>query len=208
MDVFRCFGIYFDKRFDSRAVRNGSKKGILDPKRLVGCVVDEIDFAGMSDGGGDVFTAAPDRTKSGRMTFRNDLTRRFGSKYRDADNTEKLMGELMPLGKAFGIMAVCMFGPNLPTEKALHADRLEIWKNAAKYSLNAATIKTVLEWPDVQGQILYMHGLMNAALVCIRTELPNRARFYGQHHVFCAGMRDAETQSHLGLGMTESVMTQ
>jgi hypothetical protein len=41
----------------------------------------------------------------------------------------------MPLGKAFGIMAVCMFGPCLPTEKALHADRLEIWKNAAKYCL-------------------------------------------------------------------------
>ena len=109
------FWYIFRQIFDSRAVRNGStgKKGILDPKRLVGRVVDEIDFAGMSDGDGDVFTAAPDRTKSGRMTFKNELTRRFGSKYRDADNTEKLMGELMPLGKAFGIMAVCMFGPGL-----------------------------------------------------------------------------------------------
>ncbi len=71
-------------------------------------------MAGMSDGDGDgdgdVFTSAPDRTKSGRMTFKNELTRRFGSKYRDADYTEKLMDELMPLGRAFGIMAVCMFG--------------------------------------------------------------------------------------------------
>ena len=175
---------------------------------MVGRVVDEIDIAGMSDGDSDVFTAAPDRTKSGRVTFKNELTKRFGSKYRDADNTEKLMGELMPLGKAFGIMAVCMFGPGLPTEKALHADRLEIWKNAAKYSLNEVTVQTVLEWPDQKALVLYMHGLMNAALVCIRTDLPNRARFYGQHHVFCAGMRDADTQSHLGLGMTESVMTQ
>jgi hypothetical protein len=79
------------------------------------------------------------------MTFKNELTRRFGSKCRDADNTERLMGELMPLGKAFGIMAVTMFGPALPTEKALHADRLEIWKNAAKYCLNEDTIQTVLE---------------------------------------------------------------
>ncbi len=121
----------FRQNFESRAVRNlnGSRKGILDPKRLVRCVVDEIDIAGMSDGDGDVFTPAPDRTKSGRIAFKNESTRRFGSKYRDADNTEKLMGELMPLGKAFGIIAVCMFGPCLPTEKALHADRLEIWKN-------------------------------------------------------------------------------
>jgi hypothetical protein len=105
-------------------------------------------------------------------------------------------------------MAVCMFGPCLPTEKAMHADRLEIWKNAAKYCLNEVTIQTVLEWPDQKAQVLYMHWLMNTALVCIRTDLPNRARFYGQHHVFCAGMRDKETQSHLGLGLTESVMTQ
>ncbi len=104
-------------------------------------------------------------------------------------------------------MAVCMFGSCLPTEKALHADRSEIWKNAAKYCLNEVTIQTVLEWPDQKAQVLYMHGLMNTALVCVRTDLPNRARFYGQHHVFCAGMRDMETQSHLGLDMTESVMT-
>ena len=202
------FWYIFRQNFDSRAVRNGRRKGILDPKRLAGSVVSDIDFAGMSDGDGDVITPAPDRTKSGRMTFRNEMTRRFGSKYRDADNTEKLMGELMPLGKSFGIMAVCTFGPCLPTEKALHADRLEIWKNAAKYCLNEGTIQTVLEWPDQKAQVLYMHGLMNTALVCIRTDLPNSARFYGQHHVFCAGMRDEETQSHLGLGMTESVMTQ
>ena len=203
--------MYLD--FHSRAVPNGRRKGILDPKRLVGCVVENIDMAGMSDSDGDgdggaVFTPAPDRTKSGRMTFRNELNKRYGSKCRDADNTEPLMGELMPLGRAFGIMAVCMFGPCLPTEKAMHADRLEIWKNAAKYCLNEVTIKTVLQWPDVNAQILYMHGLMNTALVCIRTDLPNSARFYGQYHVFCGALRDADTQSHLGLGMTESVLTQ
>ncbi len=103
--------------------------GRVDPKRLVGCVVDKIDIAGMSDGDGDVFTPAPDRTKSGSMTFKNELTRRFGSKYRDGNNTEKLMGELMPLGKAFGIMAVCMFGPCLPTERALQWACMQIgWR--------------------------------------------------------------------------------
>ena len=113
------FWYIFRQNFDSRAVRNGStgKKGILDPKRLVGRVVDDIDVAGMSEGDGDVLTAAPDRTKSGRMTFKNELTRRFGSKYRDADNTEKLMGELMPplgswqsarLGPACQLKRPCM----------------------------------------------------------------------------------------------------
>ncbi len=38
------FGIYFGKTL-IRVVRNGRRKGILDPKRLVGCVVDNIDIA-------------------------------------------------------------------------------------------------------------------------------------------------------------------
>jgi hypothetical protein len=101
----------FRQNFDSRAVRNGRRKGILDPKRLVGCVVDNIDIASMSDGDGDVFTPAPDRTKSGRMTFKNELTRRLGSKYSDADNTEKLMGELMPLEKPLGSWPSACLGP-------------------------------------------------------------------------------------------------
>ena len=58
------------------------------------------------------------------------------------------MGEQMPLGKAYGIIAVCMFGPGLPTEKHRHIERLDIWKNAAKYALNMDTITTVLEWPQ------------------------------------------------------------
>ena len=52
------------------------------------------------------------------------------------------MGELMPLGKAYGIIAVCMFGPGLPTEKHRHVERLDIWKNAAKYALNIDSITT------------------------------------------------------------------
>ncbi len=50
------FWYIFRQNFDSRAVRNGRRKGILDPKRLAGSVVSDIDFAGMSDGDGDVFT--------------------------------------------------------------------------------------------------------------------------------------------------------
>ncbi len=85
------------------------------------------------------------QTKSGRASLKNELTKRCGSKYRDPDNSEVLMGELMPLGKAFGILAICMFGPNLPNEKHRHADQLQVWKNAAKYDLNMNSIKVVSE---------------------------------------------------------------
>jgi hypothetical protein len=109
-------------------VKNLGRKGILDSKKVP--VMDVIDFAAMSDTD-DLPIASPGagQTKSGRASFKNELTKRYGSKYRDPDNCELLMGEHMPLGKAFGILAICMFGPNLPTEKHRHADRLQVWKN-------------------------------------------------------------------------------
>ncbi len=98
-------------------------KGILDPKKLP--VMDVIDFAVMRDTDDlplAVASPATGQTKSGRTFFKNAMTKRSGSNYRDPDNSEVLMGKLMPLGKAFGILAICMFGPNLPKEKHVHAD--------------------------------------------------------------------------------------
>jgi hypothetical protein len=102
------------------------RKGILDPKKLP--VMDVTDFAAMSDTD-DLPVASPatGQTKSGRASFKNELTERYGSKYRDSDNSKVLMGEPMPLGKTFGILAICMFGPNLLTEKHRHADRLQVF---------------------------------------------------------------------------------
>jgi hypothetical protein len=182
------------------------RKGILDPKKLP--VMDVIDFAAMSDTD-DLPVASPatGQTKSGRASFKNNLTKRYCSIYRDPDNSEVLMGKLMTLGKAFGILAICMFGPNLPTEKHRHADRLQVWRNAAKYALNMDSIKVVLEWRDQKALVIYMQGLLTTALVCVRTDLPNSARLFGQQTVF-SGIRAPETQLHLGLGPTESVMEQ
>jgi hypothetical protein len=101
------------------------RKGILDPKKLP--VMDVIDFAAMSDTDDlplVVASPATGQTKSqaGRTSFKDELTKRYGSKYRDPDNSEVLMGEPMPLETAIGIIAISMFGPNLPTEKHVHAD--------------------------------------------------------------------------------------
>ncbi len=133
------------------------RKGILDPKKLP--VMNVIGFAAMSNTD-DLPVASPatGQTKSGRTAFKNDLTKRYGSKYRDPDNSELLMGELMPLGKVFGILAICMFGPNLPTENHWHADRLQVWNNVAKYSLNMNSIKVVLEWRDQKALVFICRG--------------------------------------------------
>lgn len=145
------------------------------------------------------------RTKSGRISFKNELTKRYGSKFRVSYNDELLMGQKLPMGKAMGIMAVIMYGPNLPTEKVRHAERLLIWRSAAHYSLSPEIIKTVLEWEDEDELLVYMQGLLNTATLCIRNLLYNSARAHGQM-VFAGGRRDADVQRHLGLTMEQSVL--
>jgi hypothetical protein len=61
---------------------------------------------------------------------------------------------------------------------------------------------------DPHDVTVYIEGLLNTPLVCVRTELPNSARNYAQTHVFASVRRDAETQQHLGLEMNQSVMDQ
>ncbi len=55
--------------------------------------MDVIDFAAMGDAD-DLPVASPatGQTKSGRASFKNELIKRYGSKYRDPDNSEVLMG--------------------------------------------------------------------------------------------------------------------
>jgi hypothetical protein len=63
------------------------------------------------------------RTKSGRLSIKwNPQTafKLYGSKALDADDDKLLLGQKMPLGKAIGILAVVMCGPDLPTEKYRH----------------------------------------------------------------------------------------
>jgi hypothetical protein len=61
-----------------------------------------------------------------------------------------------------------MFGPNLLPEKHKHGDRLQVWKNAGKYTLNKDSVKVVLKWRDQKALVVYimMQGLLITALVC------------------------------------------
>ena len=69
------------------------------------------------------------------------------------------------------------------------------------------TIELILEREKGEPKLVEMNmkSLLNAALISVRTDLPNAARSYAQTFVFD---QDAETQRHLGLQMNQSVMEQ
>ena len=115
------------------------------------------------------------------------------------------MGELMPLGKAYAIIAVMTHGPDLPTEITLHNERHSIFMAAAQYALTEDEIKTVLEHPVPADKRTYYHNLLASSCRPLNTLLYNEAREYFQDKVFTSTTFNAEYKLHLGLSEKESV---
>ncbi len=173
-------------------------KGILDPKKLD--VIDTIIFAGTSNSDElEMLSPGVDQTKSGRAQFKTELMKRYCSKYRDADNRELLMGEQMPLGRAYGILAVCRFRPCLKVQACRSIADLE---ECSQILLERDQHQSRFEWPNQKALVIYMQGLLTTALVCVQTDLPDSAPVFGQQTC----IRDQETQLHLDLGPTQTAM--
>ena len=132
----------------------------------------------------------------------------YGSRYRHPDNEKRLMGELMPLGKAFAVIAVMTHGPDLPTELSLHNERHRIFVAAAQYSLSEKDIAVVLAHRDEDDKRTYYHNLLTTSCRGLTSLLYNDARDFFQTRVFTSPTYNAEYKLHLGLGPTESVLDQ
>ena len=75
-------------------------------------------------------------TPCGRPSFgANKVNKKYNNRYRNAENKNKLGGKLMKLGRATGIIAFTLFGYDVSLEAAHSADRLRIFKSAARYAL-------------------------------------------------------------------------
>ncbi len=122
------------------------------------------------------------------------------------------MGAKQPLGKAYAIVALTMFGPNLPSDRSSHAERHRIFMSAAPYAMSEADIAFVLAYADHGDKAVYYLSLLATGVRVLLSVLPNAARGFFQTRVFgspgSGSERDPEYQLHLGLGMSESVMDQ
>ncbi len=74
------------------------------------------------------------------------------------------------------------------------------------------TIDLILEREKREPKLVekYLKSLLQAlaAQISVRNDFPNAARSYAQTFVFAVVRQDAETQRHLGLQMSQSVMDQ
>ena len=58
--------------------------------------------------------------KSGRvsMSSSSEVNTKYDASYRNSDNTKKLLGRSLSLGQAVGIIAVALYGAEIPMEKS------------------------------------------------------------------------------------------
>ena len=100
----------------------------------------------------------------GRPSFgANKVNRKYNSRYRNAENKNKLGGKLIELGRATGIIAFTLFGYDVSFEAAHSADRLQIFKSAAWYALTEAELDEILQHDEAEVES-YVRGIVTAGI--------------------------------------------
>ncbi len=58
-------------------------------------------------------------TNSGRVAgSANSINAKYDSAYRNSENENRLLGKLLTLGQACGIVGVCLYGADIPMEQS------------------------------------------------------------------------------------------
>jgi hypothetical protein len=88
---------------------------------------------------------------------------KYNSLYRNAQNTNKIGGKLIELGRAIGIIAFTLFGFDVSFEAAHFADRLHIFKSAAWYALTDVELAEIFEHTE-SAVDFYIKGIITAGI--------------------------------------------
>ena len=117
------------------------------------------------------------------------------------------MGKSVTLGKAFALLATVRCGPRPPVDEHGHAERLIIFKAAARYALIPEEVSEILQHSEEQ-LCIYLKGLLLARLFKVKSELPVVARQHFQTYVFNPSRKVKEIQDNLGLQLGQSILDQ
>ncbi len=80
----------------------------------------------------------------------NPVNKKYNSRYRNADNQNKLGGRLLDLGRATGLVAMTLYGFDVSLEAAHSADRLRIFMSAALYAPTEEELQEIMQHSEDQ----------------------------------------------------------
>ena len=144
-------------------------------------------------------------TPQGRVSIKhNEVNTKYDSRYHSLDNKRTLLGLSLSLGRACSVVAMAMYGLEVPLEEAEHEQRLDIFKSAAYYALSEDELEEILS-AEHAALKHYLKGLMVSAMRLPKYVLPVQVRHHFQNVVFHPPRRDPQIQEHLGLEMTQTI---
>ncbi len=85
------------------------------------------------------------------------------SRYRNAQNTNKIGCKLVELGRATGLVAFTLFGYDVSFEAAHNADRLRIFKSTAWYALTDPEVDEIFQHSESDVN-RYIKGIITAGI--------------------------------------------
>ncbi len=105
------------------------------------------------------------------------MNKKYNSRYRNSENTNRLGGKLLELGRAIGIVAMALYGFDVSLEAASTNERERIFRLAACYALSETrTLRRsflMIEFMSmITSRVLWLLGYTS-----ISTRLRKRVRF-------------------------------
>ncbi len=146
--------------------------------------------------------------KCGRPSFgENTVNKKYNSRYRNADNKNKLGGKLLELGRAAGIVAMALYGFDVSLEAASTNERERIFRSAAWYALADEDVEEIFSHDRVHVDD-YIKGIENTGIRLYKYEAAEEARKIFQNEVFAPLVEDPVLQMHLALKPGQRVQSQ
>jgi hypothetical protein len=125
-------------------------------------------------------------TKKGRVSIKQNLINaKYDSRYHCPENSRTLLGRLLTLGKACGLVAVAAYGDDVPMENAGHCERVQIFESAAFYALSDEELDEILAI-DEKSLKTYLKGILTAGISIWQYIIPEEVHTHFESEIFSA----------------------
>jgi hypothetical protein len=98
------------------------------------------------------------------------MNKKYNSRYRNSENTNKVGGKLLELGRATGIVAMALYGFDVSLEAASTNERERIFRSAAWYALSDEDVEEIFSHDRVHVDD-YIKSIVTTGCATLSTRL-------------------------------------
>ncbi len=128
----------------------------------------------------------------------NTVNKKYNSRYRNSENTNRLGGKLLELGKATGIVAMTLYVFDGSLEASSTNERERIFRSAACYALSDEDVEEIFSNDRVHVDD-YIKGIVTTGIRLYKYEAAEEAHKVFQNDIFAPLVENPILHMHLAL---------